>query len=266
MKKFIFVFLFLLTPLTAFAGYESVTVSDTAIGLGSSIPQYGGDRASCVITLEGAPIRLRFDGTNPTSSEGHVMTPGGTLKLQGAQISAFRAIRLNSVNATLKASCNDATSADLKDIMLESTRTPVSYFVTGAASGATTVVTAMTLTKSSGLSTNTTGTSFIIPTGKKFRITQLSVATRGNSVATAQSTVFSIMTNTTGVISASSTTLFQIQSATPATALDWDRVMFTIPDGYEIQGDGTLQWGVVGKATFTTNAPTWDVNIIGYEY
>jgi hypothetical protein len=74
------------------------------------------------------------------------------------------------------------------------------------------------------------------------------------------------MTNTSGLISAGSTTIFQIQSATAATALAWDRVMFTIPEGYEIQGDGVTQWGLIGTATFTTNAPTWSANVIGYEY
>jgi hypothetical protein len=31
-------------------------------------------------------------------------------------------------------------------------------------------------------------------------------------------------------------------------------------------GDGTLQIGVTALATYTTNAPTWDVQIIGYEF
>ena len=43
--------------------------------------------------------------------------------------------------------------------------------------------------------------------------------------------------------------------------------MITLPaDGLEIPGDGTLQFGVTAAATYTTNAPTWDVVIIGYEY
>ena len=55
--------------------------------------------------------------------------------------------------------------------------------------------------------------------------------------------------------------------AVAATASAWDRVVITLPgDGIEIVGDGTLQFGVTAAATYTSNAPTWDVCIIGYEY
>jgi hypothetical protein len=43
--------------------------------------------------------------------------------------------------------------------------------------------------------------------------------------------------------------------------------VLTLPaDGIEIVGDGTLQLGITAAATFVTNAPTWDVLIVGYEY
>jgi hypothetical protein len=57
-----------------------------------------------------------------------------------------------------------------------------------------------------------------------------------------------------------------MRCATPQTANAWDRVLMAIPDGYEILGDGTLQFGITAAATYTTNAPTWDVTIVGFEY
>lgn len=146
-------------------------------------------------------------------------------------------------------------------------RVAVQYYATNAAAGATTVETAITLTKSSGLGATSTGASFVIPAGKKFRITNISVSTRGHVTPTAQSTTFSLRINTAGAVTTSSTpVVFQGTSATAAVANDWDRFEFSIPEGYEIPGDGTLQFGVTGNSTFTTNAPTWYVNIVGFEY
>jgi hypothetical protein len=146
-------------------------------------------------------------------------------------------------------------------------RTHVSYYAVAAAAGATGVETAITLTRSAGTAATTTGVSFAPTAAKKFRITAISVATRGNATATAQTTTFSIRMNTAGAVTTTSTPIvFQARSATPATALDWDRVIIPVPDGYEIAGDGTLQFGVTAAATYVTNAPTWDVNIIGFEY
>jgi hypothetical protein len=146
-------------------------------------------------------------------------------------------------------------------------KTAIIFSANGVASGTTGTETAITLTKSAGTGATSAAASFVITSGKKFRITAISVASRGHATATAQSTVFNLRLNTAGAVTTSSTpVLCSIQSATPATALAWDRVILPIPDGYEITGDGTLQIGVTAAATFTTNAPTWSVNIIGYEY
>lgn len=148
------------------------------------------------------------------------------------------------------------------------TRTQVNYYAVAAASGATGVETAITLTKSSGTAATTTGASFVITSGKTFRITHFSVATRGNATATIQTTTFSLRINTAGAVTTTSTPIIlAARSATPATASAWDRYIIPLGDGgIEIAGNGTLQFGVTAAATFTTNAPTWDVTIIGYEY
>jgi hypothetical protein len=56
-----------------------------------------------VMTLETAQVRYRYDGTNPTSSEGHLLEIGETLVLEGAaNIDKFKAIRTGSTDGTLK--------------------------------------------------------------------------------------------------------------------------------------------------------------------
>lgn len=146
-------------------------------------------------------------------------------------------------------------------------RTPVHFFAVAAASGATGVETAITLTKSPGAgSATSTGTSFVVTSGKRFRITGFSVATRGNATATVQTTTFNLRVNTGGAVTTSSNIWLAARSATPATASAWDRFTVPIDEGIEVVGDGTLQIGITAAATFTTNAPTWDVTIVGFEY
>jgi hypothetical protein len=159
------------------------------------------------------------------------------------------------------------TTAWLVKEITNTGRTAISLYAAAAAAGATGVETALTLTKSSGTAATSTATSFVITSGKKFRITAISVATRGNATATAQTTTFNLRLNTAGAVTTTSTPiLFSARSATPATASAWDRCIIPVPDGFEILGDGTLQIGITTNCTFVTNAPTLDVNLLGYEY
>lgn len=146
-------------------------------------------------------------------------------------------------------------------------RTEVRFYAVAAAAGTTTTETAITLTRSSGTAATTTGTSFVLTTGKRLRITHISVATRGHATATIQTTTFNFRLNTAGAVTTSSTPIIlAVRSATPTTASAWDRYMIDFGEGMEILGNGTIQFGVTAAATYTTNAPTWDVTIAGYEY
>jgi len=80
--------------------YESITVSNTAIGLTSATYL---DATRAEMTLETAQIRFRVDGTDPTSSEGHPVYVGDLIILNSAaQIAAFKAIRTGSTSGVLK--------------------------------------------------------------------------------------------------------------------------------------------------------------------
>jgi hypothetical protein len=163
----------------------------------------------------------------------------------------------------------DVSKANPMPVIVQHTgRTELRFYATGVASGTTGTETAITLTKSSGTSAVSTAVSFVVTSAKRFKITQIVLASRGNATATAQVTTFNIRLNTAGAVTTTSTPLIiQLRTATPATALAWDRVQLIMPpDGIEIVGDGTLQWGITANAVFVTNAPTWDVLVIGYEY
>jgi len=168
----------------------------------------------------------------------------------------------------------DGAAADVSNAapmpvqIINTGRTELRFYAVAAAAGTTTTETAITLTKSSGTGATSTAVSFVVTSGKRFKITHISIATRGNATATIQSTTFNLRVNTAGAVTTSSTPIIlSARSATPATASAWDRYTIPLPaDGMEIPGDGTLQWGITAAATYTTNAPTWDVVIIGYEY
>jgi hypothetical protein len=149
-------------------------------------------------------------------------------------------------------------------------RTLVQLYATGVAAGATGVETAIQLAKAGvlGAAPAAAAASLAPTSGKRFRITSITFASRGNATATAQVTTFNIRVNAAGAVTtASAGILLQVRTATPATALAWDRLTITFEDdGPELVGDGTLQWGVTANAVFVTNAPTWDVLITGYEF
>jgi hypothetical protein len=172
--------------------------------------------------------------------------------------------------STLPAATDSALVVTVRDAVriTNDTRTYVSYSAGGVAAALTTVEALITLTKSGAVgAATTTGTSFVIPAGKRFRITSVTFATRGNAVATSQNTTFSIRANTAGAITTTSPAFLSGRSATPATALTYDRLSLTFgADGVEVAGDGTLQFGVSAVSVYTTNGPTWDVLITGYEY
>lgn len=86
--------------------YESVTVANTAqlLTLATYRPNRDDSAAKrAVITCETAQIRYRYDGTDPTSSEGHILNSNDVLTLVGAgNIEKFRAIRTGATSGVLK--------------------------------------------------------------------------------------------------------------------------------------------------------------------
>ena len=83
--------------------YESITVADAAISLTSATYDQVGYNMQAFITLETAQVRWRIDGTDPTSSEGHLLEAGQNLTLQDSQaVKNFRAIRTGATSGVMK--------------------------------------------------------------------------------------------------------------------------------------------------------------------
>jgi len=78
---------------------EIVTVADSAIGLTSGT--YG-DATKATMTLETAQIRIWKDGSDPTTTEGHLIEAGDVITLNSASdIANFKAIRVGATSGTL---------------------------------------------------------------------------------------------------------------------------------------------------------------------
>ena len=60
---------------------ETLAVTDTATGLTLATVRANGEDTA-LITVETAEIRFTVDGTTATSSIGHVVGSGGTIKLE----------------------------------------------------------------------------------------------------------------------------------------------------------------------------------------
>src|SRR3990167_8151580 len=85
-----------------FHGYESVTVSTTAVELTDATKA---SATFATITCEGAIVRFRLDGTAPTASVGHELFAGDILELDsGDQVTKAQFISRDGGSATLRVS------------------------------------------------------------------------------------------------------------------------------------------------------------------
>lgn len=88
--------------------YEAITVSNTAIGFTAATIRPSAASAQtalrATVTAETAQMRYRIDGSNPTSSEGHLLEISDVLVLDGpVALLNFRAIRTGATDGTLRA-------------------------------------------------------------------------------------------------------------------------------------------------------------------
>ena len=85
-------------PLRTFA-FEALAVAGTAVGF-TAATALGAKLAT--VNVEGAQVRYRTDGTDPTATVGVVANPGDVINVYGnADVTAIRFIRTGGVSATL---------------------------------------------------------------------------------------------------------------------------------------------------------------------
>ena len=85
-----------------FKAFEALTVSNSSVGFTTATV---GVNDHAFLTVEDAAVRFRLDGSAPTATVGHELDEGDTLRLESMnEVSNFRAIRRDGVDATIQAS------------------------------------------------------------------------------------------------------------------------------------------------------------------
>ena len=85
--------------------YESISITNTVTGLTEAryLDSDGFYAKRIVIAVETAQIRYRYDGGNPSASEGMPANPMDIIILKGSSnIKNFKAIRTGSTSAALR--------------------------------------------------------------------------------------------------------------------------------------------------------------------
>lgn len=210
-------------------------------------------------------LPLHFHTINGASS-----TPSGTMVYQigavGVSDTGGQSTQLSDGQFPWRKATVNAAGALRVQQPRDTGRVNLVYSVTTFASGLTGAEKSITLNCSADLGTRTAAASFIITAGKTFRITAIIVGSLGNvTTPTNQSTIFALRV-ASGTVSTGSQIVLTARSATYASAQQYDRMVLPTPEGLEFAGNGTVQFGITANSVFVTNAPTWDVTIIGYEY
>lgn len=88
--------------------FETITVADTAIGISTLIhsPTALPQMKSCLLRVENAEIRIRWDGTAPTSSVGLPVEVLETFKVETfTDISQLKMVRTTGTSASVTVVC-----------------------------------------------------------------------------------------------------------------------------------------------------------------
>ena len=83
--------------------YETITVAATAIGLTASKLTATPKAKTVFITAESGVMRYRYDGTDPTSTVGHILRPNSTMTIEGSiNLSQLKFIRTGTTSGKLQ--------------------------------------------------------------------------------------------------------------------------------------------------------------------
>ena len=83
--------------------FETITVATTAIGLTASKLISSPKPKRAYITVETAQCRFRYDGTDPSSTVGHLLVPTSSILVEGyTQLNNIKFIRTGTTSATLQ--------------------------------------------------------------------------------------------------------------------------------------------------------------------
>jgi len=111
-------------------------------------------------------------------------------------------------------------------------------------------------------------TSHVIPAGKTFRVQSLSIHMRVQTTsAVATVAEMGLLIEPSGTVTNASPLAMMVRVGGPATAGYSDHEVLTIPEGFDIVGDGTLAIGIYMRVNFASGSgPTVYAQITGYEF
>lgn len=198
---------------------------------------------------------------------GQVAVTMGTATLP---VTAAAPLPVTVGNANLPVTVGNASlpvtaAATLPVAITDNARTSIALSGVALAVGATGVETALTLSMVRGTTINSS-TTFATPAGKQLRVQALLVTMVGSVTATAYNATWRLRYNATGAVTTTSPVLLSGRLSSSAAAYSWQQWVTQIPDEYWLPaGDGTAQFGFTVNATYTTNPPTIDVALLGFE-
>lgn len=147
------------------------------------------------------------------------------------------------------------------------TRSPLFLTRIGVSAGGTGTEALGSMTKTVDTTVYSAASTLPIAAGKRWCFTSITLGQQGHVTATTASTLLRLRYNSAGAVTTSSTILWEMRVATPQTSAAYQSITIPFPDGtYEIVGGDTVNIGFSLVTSYTTNAPTTDVFIAGYEY
>lgn len=107
-------------------------------------------------------------------------------------------------------------------------------------------------------------TSFVIPSGKIFRIQNIYLYTRENATANVYAAMFRLRLDTSGTVATTSPIIMEWVLGREALASAPLFITESYPEGFDIVGNGTTAFGLTVETSFTANSPVTRVKITGY--
>ena len=254
----------------------AVPVTDNAGSLTVDSGQLPAALVSGRLSVDASAVAVPItDNSGSLTVDAPVGTPVNTAVVVGGAAVDPRSVRaLTSADVvtvtppTLTKGTQGATGfsvQDLKDSGRVNIMWTVSKFVTTATSEAL-----LTVTESRDGAATTTFTSKVVTSGKRLRITSITVAVEAAGSAPAVSRNFvRLRFNTAGAVTTASPLQVILPVSSSATAKTITTQFDDFPDGIEFLGDGTKQIGVTLESpdwVTAANTPTVTVSVFGYEY
>lgn len=274
--------------------YNQTQINGTAVSTGAGASDAGTQRFILASNNSSAFNQTQINGVAVSTGTGAADTGTQRVQLSDANSGQINKIQVNGVAVAVGAGAtntgtermvlaNDSTviivpkpivkgtqgsEGIMSQELMNSGRTSISLYNSTITAGTSASETAYNLFSCKGTSAcSAAAASYACTSGKTLRLNNVSVAMRGGAAASTAVTTFTFRINTGGAVTTTSTpVIWPIRVALPPSASTFASRDIQISEGYEVTCNGTLQIGVTTNSTYTTNTPTLDVLISGYEY